>query len=463
MNKDCAEFLVSTHAIDVLRELEAKFKVGLEFRIANFLDRNAGFSVEERTALMEMYTQRNRAKAKLPMLDSWFFERNALEQASSYAVAVFHRIISRFCSQNVENAEILDGCAGLGIDSYYLGAETAGKIHVYLDAKSTEYFPFHENIAGKYEISGFQKILLSENRAKVTAIESDEALFILLRKNLEKLSHCNCINEDVTHFLRNSKTIDKFGFIYFDPSRRNAEHKRIADIEDYSPAPSEIMQILKKSDYNGNIGFKLAPTFMRLFSQPEQNIEWAEKASKFIVSYKNEIKETFVLLSEKIPSQKFAVVLQNTEDSVDVFIISVERESVNDLPDKMPVEGDFLINPAPALRSLELIPPDVTEKSTEMSKIEYANPLILSETLIHSQIGQTYEILSVTKLDYSVVKRELRKKNCYAFSVKSYNVNPKEIGLKKLTKNKGKPAYLFIVKTSEGLRCLITQNVHAGD
>ncbi len=463
MDKECAEFLVSTQAIDVYCELKANFIANDEFRIANFLDRKAGFSIEKRTALMEMYTQRIRAKAKLPMSDTWFFERNALEQASSYPVAVFHRIVSRICVHNFDNTELLDGCAGLGIDSYYLGAETCGKIHIYLDALSAEYLAAHDNIVEKSDIHGFKKIFVPEKAARITAIEWNEALFILMRKNLEKLSFCSCINEDITEFLLSSTKIDKFGFMYFDPSRRTAEHKRITDIDDYSPAPSEIMQILRKRDYKGNIGFKLAPTFMKFSSQPTQNIEWAENASVFVVSYKNEIKETFVLHSQKAPSQKFAVVLKNTNNDVEVFITNSESESVNDLPVKMPVEGNFLIHPAPALRSLELIPPDLDKKSQNLSKFEFGNPLILAETLISSKIGQTYEILAVTKLAFSEVKRELHKKNSYAFFVKSYNVNFKLDGFAKLSKIGGNPAYLFIVKTSDGLRCLITQNLETGE
>ncbi|MCD4658164.1 MAG: hypothetical protein K8S87_11555 [Planctomycetes bacterium] len=463
MNKDCAEFLVSTHAIDVLREIEAKFIVRDEFRIANFLDRNAGFSIEERTALMEMYTQRIRAKAKLPMPDCWLFERTALEQASSHPTAIFHRIISRICGKNVENAEILDGCAGLGIDSHYLGAESVGKTHVYCDAKSVDFFHSKDETLEKSEIPGFEKILVSEKEAKITAVEQNEALFILMRKNLEKLRECSCINQDVAQFLSNSTEIDKFGFMYFDPSRRTAERKRIPDIENYSPAPSRIIKLLKNLDYNGSIGFKLAPTFMKLSSQPANNIEWDEDVNIFAVSYKNEIKETFVLYSKNVSGQKFAVVLKYKQDCVEVFIVNAESASTNDLPVKMPVDGYLLIHPAPALRALELIPTDIIEKSDKLSKIEFGNPLILAESLIPSKIAQNYEIISVTKPDYSEVKRELHKKNCYAFSVKSYGCKSADFGLEKLAKSKGKPAYLFIVKTSEGLRCLITRNVKTGD
>ena len=124
MDRKIAEFLVSEHAKQILQNVREKFCLKDEFRIANYLNKSEKLSIDERTILMEQLTQEKRAKSKLFDTSGWFFEQTTLEQASSLPVSLFHRFVSRlFLDSSTNEYNILDGCAGLGIDSYILGTE----------------------------------------------------------------------------------------------------------------------------------------------------------------------------------------------------------------------------------------------------------------------------------------------------------------------------------------------------
>jgi len=111
------------------------------------------------------------------------------------------------------------------------------------------------------------------------------------------------------------------------------------------------------------------------------------------------------------------------------------------------------------LRSLNLIPQDVLEKNEQFSCINDETPLILSEKPLASDIAQTYEIIGVAQPNFQEVKKELHRLNCYAFSTKNYHVKLNNFVIDKLSAKKGQPAYLFFVRTENGVRCLIAQRL----
>ncbi len=190
------------------------------------------------------------AKEKLPTwwerADLIFPDRVALEQCSSELVA---RWKCRLIEPEIEH--LIDVCAGLGVDSFFLGT----------------------------------------NARKLTAFESDPNRARFLHHNLERLRPEGVVLKPEPFEVSSLEHInfnEEHVLVYADPDRRSAEGQRLSSWKDTRPSVQELHSFLRIRP--SVLLVKLSP-----MDDPDEILEALPGAdSVWIVSVSNEVKEVLI-------------------------------------------------------------------------------------------------------------------------------------------------------------------------
>lgn len=206
------------------------------------------------SAQMEL---RGRAKKKFGELaEKMLFEREALEQASSFQLARYHASHFRGAS------EVWDLTVGIGADSLALAAVST-------------------------TVTGYE----------IDPVRAELARFNLSNRNFELLE------ADGFEALRRSCP----DYVWADPDRRSATGRRLTKPEDYSPDPAELAGKLKHSKL---AGIKLSPLL------PDDYLESLGGSLEFI-SYQGECLEAIIWLGDQLEKPKRqAVILQPPSEPI---------------------------------------------------------------------------------------------------------------------------------------------------
>ena len=206
-----------------------------------------------RWALMQLDLRKRATKKFGDLANKMLFDREALEQATSLAVARYH------ASQFPQGAPVIDLTAGLGGDTLALA-----------------------------------------QRGSVTAYETDPARVDLARFNLEN-HNAELIAADGFDVLTRTTP----NYLWADPDRRSDTGRRLTKPEDYTPNPTDLAAKLKDSKL---AGIKLSPLL------PDDYLESLGGSLEFI-SHQGECLEAIIWLgTENAKPKRQAVILHPTQE-----------------------------------------------------------------------------------------------------------------------------------------------------
>ena len=206
-----------------------------------------------RWALMQLDLRKRATKKFGDLANKMLFDREALEQATSLAVARYH------ASQFPQSVPVIDLTAGLGGDTLALA-----------------------------------------ERGPVIAYENDPARVELARFNLAN-HDCELINADGFEVLNQTTP----PYLWADPDRRSDTGRRLTKPEDYTPNPTDLAAKLKDSKL---AGIKLSPLL------PDDYLESLGGSLEFI-SHQGECLEAIIWLgTENTKPKRQAVILHPTQE-----------------------------------------------------------------------------------------------------------------------------------------------------
>lgn len=201
-----------------------------------------GHSSEEKIFISEQVQCRKKAKLKLPVFyaNGCIYTKRALEQST-------HEVIAKYKSSILKGNILIDLCAGLGVDDYFLSPNFNNVISVDNDLELNQIVEFN-----------FKK--LGVNNIKRATGKAEDYDFT------------NLSSDDI---------------VYLDPDRRGNDGTRQYDIQEHSP---NISEIITKVNNQCDMYFKLSPmTDIQSIVNYIDNIKCI-----YIVSYKFENKEILV-------------------------------------------------------------------------------------------------------------------------------------------------------------------------
>jgi len=246
------------------------------------------------------------AKDKLP---SWweraeliFPDRVALEQCSS-------ELLARWKSQLIEPGldQLIDACAGLGVDSFFLGA----------------------------------------NARKLTAFEADENRALYLKHNLERLRPVGVVLKPEPFEVSAQESINfdqESVLVYADPDRRSAEGQRLSSWKDTRPSVQELHSFLRNRP--SVLLVKLSP-----MDDPDEILEALPGADAvWIVSVSNEVKEVLIRWDFRKENAQTVFRVVDINKKGQYAEMEIPREQVDSLVIGIPSPNQYLLDPWAGIR-----------------------------------------------------------------------------------------------------------------
>ena len=306
--------------------------------------------------LLNQIVSKGKAKDKLP---TWFNtegiiypEKISIEQTSSEKTA-------KYKAELISGERLIDLSGGFGVDDYYF-------------AKKVK---------------------------KVTHCEINSDLSQIVKDNFRQLKaeNIDCISGDSFDYLENS--IQKYDWIYIDPSRRNSVKGKVFLLADCLPNVPELLDFyFKKSE---NILIKVAPIL---------DISSALKELKFvktihIVSVDNEVKELLFEL-EKSYTAQIAIKTIDFGKTITKFDCLFSEETPNlyfDLPKK------YLYEPNSVLMKSGNF--DLISSRFNLAKLHTNSHLYTSDEIVDFP-GRIFEIQENFSYNKENMKLKLQNEKC---------------------------------------------------
>ncbi len=354
-----------------------------------------------RWALMQLDLRKRAAKKFGDLAIKMLFEREALEQATSLAVARYH------AGQFPQSALVIDLTAGLGGDALALAA-----------------------------------------RGPVVAYENDPTRAELLEFNLLRLqnpgntgnSECEVRVSDGTQAFLDPPTPHPQrptpNYYWTDPDRRSATGRRLTKPEDYTPNPADLAAKLKDCKL---AGIKLSPLL------PDDYLESLGGSLEFI-SHQGECLEVIIWLgTENTKPKRQAVILHPNQEPTRI-------EATPNLPIQTPNPKQYIHDCDPAVVRAHCL------ATFGYLQLGDSPGYLTSDDPTPSRAYKTYKVIASPTKNH--LKAELQKIGGKVFELKQRgtNLDPTTL-LKSLKTNGDSPISLITYRVGASIRYVITQRL----
>lgn len=354
-----------------------------------------------RWALQQLELRKRATKKYGDLAEDMLFEREALEQASSFAVARYH------ASQFPEGATVVDLTAGIGGDALALAA-----------------------------------------RGRVIAYENDPARAELLEFNLLRLQNlgstgnpgCEVRLSDGTQALLELPTpnsqLPNLSYYWTDPDRRSATGCRLTKPEDYSPNPVDLAKRLKHAKL---AGIKLSPLL------PDAYLESLGGSLEFI-SFQGECLEAIVWLgTENTKPKRQAVILRHGQQLTRI-------EATSSPPLQTPDPQGFIHDCDPAVIRAHCL------ASFGHAQLGDSPGYLTSDDQAPNPAYNTYRVIETATSNQ--LKAKLRQINGRAYELKQRGTNLDSAEILKTVKTTGeKPVSVVAFRVAKSIRFVLTERL----
>ena len=240
---------------------------------------------------------------------------------------------------------------------------------------------------------GIDSMALARNFREVVAVERDEVLAEVVRRNMARLGIGNVtvITASAEEYV--AKCDEHFDWVYVDPDRRSDTGRKLVCMEDCSPNVLSLMPRLR--EISNRVCIKLSPMF-----DCDEAFRLLSPAEVEVVSLGGECKEINILTSA-------------VEDRVRTVALGLgeaefEREAMHAEPSRCSFEEGnwrYLVAPDVALQKGRVAVAAFRDRGAIWSNNGYA----LFEQLPEGELlGRIYEIESISRYRPKELKRELK-------------------------------------------------------
>jgi 16S rRNA G966 N2-methylase RsmD len=336
--------------------------------------------------LTEQLEAKKKCKNKLP---SWFKTTNIyypnklnIEQTSSEQTA-------QYKSELISGKALLDLTGGFGVDTYFFSKKFNSVFHCEINQELSEIAKHNFKILGQNNI--------------------------------------NSVPEDGIQFLKN--TIQKFDWIYIDPSRRNDVKGKVFLLKDCLPnLPENLPFLFEKTK---NILVKTSPLLD--IAQTIKELSFVKEVH--IVAVNNEVKELLYVLEHGFEKEVFVNAVNFHKGQARYFNFSLKEETTAivkyDQPENYLYEPNSAILKSGGFKSVG--------QAYNLKKLHQHSHLYTSETLVDFP-GRRFEIITVHPYSKNGLKElQLTKAN---ITIRNFPVSVAELRKKHKIKDGG-DAYLF--------------------
>lgn len=351
--------------------------------------------------LAEQLEAKKKCKDKLP---SWFNTLNIyypnklnIEQTSSEQTA-------RYKSKLINGKTILDVTGGFGVDSYFFSKQIDTVFHCEINSELSEIAKHNFEVFGQNNIT--------------------------------------CIPDDGIQFLKS--TIQKFDWIYIDPSRRNNDKGKVFLLKDCLPnLPENLQALFEKTK---NVLVKTSPLLD--ISQSIKELDFVKEIH--VVAINNEVKELLYVLEHGFKKDITINAINLIQDQEVFFSFSLHEEPsvvvTYNNPEKYLYEPNSAILKSGGFKSVA--------KAYGIKKLHQHSHLYTSEVLIDFP-GRRFEIRTV--LPYS--KNALKELKISKANITTRNFPASVAALRKKHKIKdGGDVYLFFTTNLDNKHIVIISN-----
>lgn len=240
---------------------------------------------------------------------------------------------------------------------------------------------------------GVNSIMFSFRASKVYSIERNRKRADALMHNLEVtgIENIEIICRDCIEWLENNSIA--FDLAFADPSRRDAEGKRIVDLHCYSPDISQILTFLPKNKCK-TLLVKISPLYdIDLLFEKFGNL-----STVHIVEYRREVKELLLefILTDSIPpkSVKIIIIKDNGEETTIRTAGTIDRLNIQPiyLRNTEEIVGGFLYEPSPGMiKAGKYAESQYIEE--ELKKLSPNTQLYYSANLCSDFPGRVFQII----------------------------------------------------------------------
>ena len=370
-----------------------------------------------RWALMQLDLRKRASKKFGDLANKMLFDREALEQATSLAVARYHAI------QFPQGAPVIDLTAGLGGDTLALAER--GPVIAYETDPARAHVLDHNLNQLPYEQTHWGST--SDNSANDS---EDRTAHII-------------IGDGATHLINKSPDLPKeaypawgSGYLWADPDRRSDTGRRLTEPEDYTPNPTDLAAKLKDSKL---AGIKLSPLL------PDDYLESLGGSLEFI-SHQGECLEAIIWLgTENTKPKRQAVILHANQEPTRI-------EASSDHPVVTSNPKSYIHDCDPAIVRAHCL------GTFGHPQLGDSPGYLTSDDPAPSPAYKTYKVIaSPTK---NQLKAELQQLGGKVFELKQRgtNLDPSKI-LKELKTNGDLPFSLIAFRVGNSIRYALTERL----
>ncbi|MEI7576360.1 MAG: hypothetical protein WCK51_05665 [Armatimonadota bacterium] len=358
-----------------------------------------------RWALMQFDLRKRATKKYGDLAEDMLFEREALEQASSFAVARYH------ASQFPQDALVIDLTAGLGGDALALAAR--GPLIAY------------ENDPTRAELLEFNLLRL-QNLGSTGIPEREVRVADGTQALLEPLTP--------------NSQLSTPSYYWTDPDRRSATGRRLTKPEDYTPNPGDLAAKLKDSKL---AGIKLSPLL------PDDYLESlceSHNGSLEFISHHGECLEAIIWLgTENKKPKRQAVILHPNHQPTRI-------EATSNPPLQAAHPERYIHDCDPAVVRAHCL------GTFGLFQLGDSPGYLTSDDPNPNLAYRTYEVLgSPTK---NQLKAKLQQLNARVFELKQRGTNHDPVKLLKEIKTNGdRPISLIAFRSGNSIRYVLTERL----
>ncbi len=336
--------------------------------------------------LAEQLEAKKKCKDKLP---SWFNTANIyypnklnIEQTSSEQTA-------RYKSKLISGKTLLDLTGGFGVDAYYFSKQFAAIFHCEINQELSEIAKHNFEILDQHNIT--------------------------------------CISENGLQFLKS--TIQKYDWIYIDPSRRDDVKGKVFLLKDCLPnLPENLSFLFEKTKY---VLIKASPLLD--ISQSIKELDFVKEIH--IVAINNEVKELLYILEYGFKRETTVHAVNLTQDKEVYFSFALQEESTSIIacgsPENYLYEPNAAILKSGGFKSVG--------KAYDVKKLHQHSHLYTSNSLVDFP-GRKFEIRNILPYSKNALKElKLSKAN---ITTRNFPISVAELRKKHKIKDGG-DVYLF--------------------
>ncbi|MCM1448952.1 MAG: class I SAM-dependent methyltransferase [Clostridiales bacterium] len=305
------------------------------------------------------------------------------EQATSVSVAKLHRSIAHLPSQ----AKVLDMTCGLGVDASFLA---------------------------------------SMPDTRLTAFDLDPKIAAVAQWNFRERSNITVSAGDSVQFL--SDTDRHYDLIFIDPARRNSTGGRVYNLHDCAPDVTVLLPLMKSKA--SRIMIKMSP--MLDITQSLRDLPGTSQL--WIVEERNECREILAVIdSAKTDNHIETSIMVHCSATGEPFTFSLREENESTARMAMPHDGDYLLEPSPAI--MKAAPFKLLCSRYDISMIHSNTHLYTATEPKNGFPGKSYMIEKVMPYSSAVLKKLSRLKLEANVAVRNFPISAEalktRLGIKK--------------------------------